>query len=291
MSVNKEEEFQMHAEILQPWSTFVLKTQLPPPILEKMIEITDELLESPERIHPHLHDAGKQLEGQIEDEYYIHPNILKRENLLNFFLNMCRNYAIQASIQTQFWGHLEGVPTGAEEEMLKKEWSAKLISMWMVAQKDNEYNPIHTHMGDISAVMYLKIPEYLPNRKYFTRVYSSAGDKKVPSQFDGSITFVNNSSTDKIWARPNLQIQPQVGDFLIFPADQKHFVYPFRTADGKGERRSVSFNAIFSSKSKELAEQKLRLAEQKAHEELIRETKKRAPGEKWLTGKVGDVND
>ena len=48
--------------------------------------------------------------------------------------------------------------------------------------------------------------------------------------------------------------QPQVGDFFIFPAQQSHFVYPFRTADGKGERRSVSFNAIFSTE-REVKEQ------------------------------------
>jgi hypothetical protein len=28
-------------------------------------------------------------------------------------------------------------------------------------------------------------------------------------------------------------------------------VYPFRTADGKGERRSISFNAVFSNKSEQ----------------------------------------
>ena len=33
----KKDGFQMQVEILQPWSTFVMKTQLPPPILEKMI--------------------------------------------------------------------------------------------------------------------------------------------------------------------------------------------------------------------------------------------------------------
>ena len=115
-------------------------------------------------------------------------------------------------------------------------------------------------------------------------------DFTKPSQFDGSITFVNNSSTDKIWARPNLQIQPQVGDFLIFPADQKHLVYPFRTADGKGERRSVSFNAIFSSKSQIIKqdiaedEMKKRILEQMEEED-------REPGGRYLTGTVGNVND
>ena len=40
-----------------------------------------------------------------------------------------------------------------------------------------------------------------------------------------------------------------IQDFFIFPSTQAHCVYPFRTADGKGERRSVAFNASFSSKS------------------------------------------
>ena len=44
-------------------------------------------------------------------------------------------------------------------------------------------------------------------------------------------------------------VDTQVGDFY-FPSQQSHFVYPFRTADGKGERRSVSFNAIFLLKEK-----------------------------------------
>ena len=29
------EQFQMHFEMWQPWSTFIMKTTLPPPILEK----------------------------------------------------------------------------------------------------------------------------------------------------------------------------------------------------------------------------------------------------------------
>ena len=48
-----------------------------------------------------------------------------------------------------------------------------------------------------------------------------------------------------------MTLQPKVGDFFIFPASQQHFVYPFRTEDGEGERRSVSFNAVFSNKTEQ----------------------------------------
>ena len=48
-----------------------------------------------------------------------------------------------------------------KEELLKEVWLPKLTSMWIVSQKDHEYNPIHMHSDNISAIMYLKIPEYL----------------------------------------------------------------------------------------------------------------------------------
>ena len=42
------EQFKMHFELLQPWSTFVMKTQLPPKILEKMIKISDKIVDNAE---------------------------------------------------------------------------------------------------------------------------------------------------------------------------------------------------------------------------------------------------
>ena len=232
-------EFDMVCEMFQPWSTFVMATSLPSPILEKMIKITDEILENKESTER----AGEILVGQIDDEFVIAPNILKREGLIGFFLNMCRNYVIRASLQSQPF---------VKEELLKEVWLPKLTSMWIVSQKDHEYNPIHMHSDNISAIMYLKIPEYLPTRK--TSLVAMSLQNRMtrnPPERDGSIVFTNNTSTDTIWPHPSLQIQPHVGDFFIFPASQQHFVYPFRTVDGKGERRSVSFNASFTSKSEQ----------------------------------------
>ena len=100
--------------------------------------------------------------------------------------------------------------------------------------------------------MYLKIPEYLPSRK------SHRND-------DGAICFVNNAARDTTRGVPSMKLQPKVGDFLIFPASQQHLVYPFRTADGKGERRSVSFNAVFSSKNMQEAD---KIKQEKIQKEL-----------------------
>ena len=69
-----ETEAVMQVELLQPWSTFVMKTQLPPEILQKMLKITDELIASPEIV-----SWGENLAGQIEQEFLIPPEILERE--------------------------------------------------------------------------------------------------------------------------------------------------------------------------------------------------------------------
>jgi hypothetical protein len=207
-----------------------MATKLPPLILEKMIKITDEILDNKESAS----SAGDNLAGQITDEFFIAPNILKQEDLIGFFIEICKTYTIRAYCQSD---------RCSREDVLKKEWLPKLVGMWLVSQKDHEYNPIHDHDGDISGVMYLKIPEYLPSRKA-----SNPSHKHIIND-DGAITFTNNCSADHRWGSPTMTIQPEVGNFYIFPSSQIHQVYPFRTVDGKGERRSVSFNAILKSQA------------------------------------------
>jgi uncharacterized protein (TIGR02466 family) len=215
-------ETEMQFELLQPWSTFVMKTQLPPEILQKMLKIANEIVEN----RAYVQDQGA---GEMQDQFYIDLKILEQEKVMEYFTAVCRNYVTQAFCQSQPFD---------KENILKLEWMTRLNSMWINSQKDNEYFPIHHHVAcNLSTVMYLKIPEYLPSRKFYEY-----------AENDGAIIFVNNTTQDKIWALPDLRVRPQVGDFFIFPASQQHLVYPFRTADGKGERRSVSFNASFTSK-------------------------------------------
>jgi len=229
-------KFEMKFELLQPWSTFVMKTELPPHILKKMIKITDEIIEKKDTAVR----AGDDLAGEIKDEFWIPRDILDREELSQFFLAMCNNFIVQQYCQN--W-------PGNSESIQKEDWQARLQDMWVVSQKDNEYNPSHIHYADISAVMYLKIPEYLSSRKSLN--LEKHPIKITNDPYDGAIEFSNNTSQDKIFPEGTIHIQPQVGDFFIFPAGQRHQVYPFRTVDGKGERRSASFNAVFSSRSTE----------------------------------------
>jgi len=218
--------YEIQYELLQPWSTFVLKTKLPQSIFDKMIMITDTIVDNAKNEK----NWGHKLAGQIKDELWIDHEILEREEVMGFFLDVARHFVIQQYCQTS--------PL-KQKDIMAEEWYTNMNSMWIISQKDNEYNPTHAHTKcHISTVMYLKIPEYLPSRK---------PDKNV----DGAITFFNNASEDQFWGASQITIQPEVGDFYVFPASQLHNVYPFRTADGKEERRSVSFNASFTSKSEQ----------------------------------------
>ena len=58
--------FQMSYHLHRPWSDILLETHLPPMILEKMIEISDEGLADSKRI-----SWGENLAGQIKEELLI----------------------------------------------------------------------------------------------------------------------------------------------------------------------------------------------------------------------------
>ena len=58
----------MSYEFLQPWSTFVMKTKLPLEVVERMIRLTDEIVENRES------DSDWISPGQIEEQFYIELN-------------------------------------------------------------------------------------------------------------------------------------------------------------------------------------------------------------------------
>ena len=50
-----------------------------------------------------------------------------------------------------------------------------------------------------------------------------------------------------------LYIPTYACDLFVFSGKQMHGVYPFRTKDGKGERRSIAFNATVKTNFGEVA--------------------------------------
>ena len=220
----KEKIYEMEVQLIQPWSVPVFKTTLPPEILQTMTEISDVLIADKETT-----SHGEYLAGQIEKELRVEHKILEQTGAMGFFMGAVRQFIITCKCQMM---------PGWEEKILKEEWLIQMLTMWIVSQQPNEYNPMHIHTEcTISSVMYLKVPKILPSKK-----------EHRPND-DGSILFTSNASRDVDFSVPNIVIHPQVGDFFIFGAQQQHAVYPYRCEEGDPERRSISFNAIFQSKT------------------------------------------
>ena len=112
---------------------------------------------------------------------------------------------------------------------VKKIKEIKIINLWIVRQLKNEYNPVHYHEGQLSGVGYLKIPRDMNQNKFV---------KNKKFKTNGTIDFVNGQTN--FLSKSIYNLNPKLGDLLIFPNYLMHTAYPFNV---DGERRSFSFNA------------------------------------------------
>ena len=117
-------------ELLQPWSSFVLKTKLPDKILKKMIELTDKIV-----VDSKAENFGPNLVGQIAWEPKIDLKLIEKTDIVDYFYGIIHQYCMRAHLQSQ--------PFDYDKVLTLTEYS--IDSMWIVSQKDNEYNPIHIH--------------------------------------------------------------------------------------------------------------------------------------------------
>ena len=157
-----------------------------------------------------------------------HPGRLEHFSLEERFLFEGGERSLAAS--TARWiGRYLGF---ADDRELAK---VRFENFWMVRHFDGSFSPVHFHSGDISGVLYLRLPEHIANEREEERAsYLSA-------RRAGYITFLIGGK--QRLSKSLISFKPQVGDFYIFPGWLLHAVEPF---SGEGERRSMSFNAFIS---------------------------------------------
>ena len=198
-------------KLIKPFGPNVAMIQAPSDILEKMIKLTDEILEDKNRV-----DWGKNLVGQVAEEPWVSNEQLEELGLLKYFNGLLYNYV---------WNSLS--QDGVEVEKLQ----VALDHMWIVSQYENEYNPVHFHTYcDMSSVMWLKIPEWEKRKKL----------PAYKTQRDGNIEFIYKTACPGAMERGSMSLNPEPGSMALFPSNLLHTVYPFQ---GSGERRSVAFNS------------------------------------------------
>ena len=152
-------------------------------------------------------DYSSKLVSQIKNEIKFSSTFVKK-NLTKELIKNIKKYLIKS-----------------DSNKIKE---IKIINLWVVRQFKNEYNPIHYHDGQLSGVGYLKVPKNM-NQNYMVK------NKKIKT--NGTIDFINGQKN--FLSKCIYNLNPKVGDLMIFPNYLMHSVYPFNV---RGERRSFSFN-------------------------------------------------
>tara|TARA_X000000368_G_scaffold312196_1_gene249959 strand:+ start:92 stop:712 length:621 start_codon:yes stop_codon:yes gene_type:complete len=197
----------MNLEVIKPFGPSIVKLKLPQEIIDKMNKYTDEVITNKKKSE-NL-DHGSKLAGNVYQEILLDLEFMKKIKWAEFLAKACEKWL--------------------QQENNKQLKNFKLIESWIVRQFKHDYNPIHFHSGHISGVGYLKVPKNM----------GKTSQKNKKNNQNGKLELIECSP--KLFCKGNYIVEPEVGNFYLFPNYLFHTVYPF--SDSEEERRSISFNA------------------------------------------------
>ena len=192
------------------WGPFVMKTKVPDYIITK------------------LKNEGKKakvnyshrLAGHLDHQFLYPPKVQK------WFYD-----EIHPIIQAYRNGHCKY--HGIEE--LNVELQAD--DLWVNYMQPGDFNPLHTHGGDYSFVLFLNSPKKLKEEQEKFR-----GTASKP----GMLMFEYTQQARPRWSTTGKLVEPETGDIYIFPALLQHWVCPFKS---NVTRISVSGNLRIMNKA------------------------------------------
>ncbi len=200
-----------------PFGPTIKRVQMSSDLLDRWIKCTDESILNKE-------PANDTLVGEIEYEFKLSHDLLKKYNLQDFSLGIIRDYVVYCLKRTQYG-----------DTQVIEDTKVHMGAFWVNSMFEGEYNPLHMHPGcTVSCVLYLKTPEWVDRKS--TGLKSRVGTGVT----DGRLEMVHNCANSLTLESGTFRIHPKAGDMYIWPSTLLHTVYPFI---GKGERRSVAFNA------------------------------------------------
>lgn len=154
-------------------------------------------------------DMRERLAGHLSEEYE-----LKTEDVMQFLGVYFKSYQQAAN----------------HHYNLNFTKPIKMKTAWVNYMKESEFNPPHDHSGDLSCVLYLKVPKDIEQNNK-NHISNSPNPGCLYFKYGERLKF-NLHET---------YIIPKVGDFYIFPAWLNHTVFPFKS---KEERISLAANLI-----------------------------------------------
>lgn len=158
-------------------------------------------------------ESGKQnVVGHIEKILNVKPSNNLKRILTDFIFEYCKNFNF----------------------IHKPDHLSINDTAWINLQKKYEFNPIHTHPGVLSWILWLQIPYNLEEELSLPISFDTSSKRTSLLEFSYSRLDGGKQQfplfIDKTWE----------GGMLMFPSDLEHTVYPFYTSDSC--RISVSGN-------------------------------------------------
>tara|TARA_B100000900_G_scaffold391693_1_gene386538 strand:- start:2410 stop:3072 length:663 start_codon:yes stop_codon:yes gene_type:complete len=208
-------------DFIRPYGPTIFHGKLTEEEITYIQTVADETLKANKRI-------GKSLVGIMKDHMEAHVTDHKK------FLSMIRTRLISyAKYEHDRRKALTFEGDGIVQDESEIDWESMAFNLgkgpWINYQKAGEYQPCHQHVGEISAVVYIDIPEEIAQEEY---------TKDSNINCPGQIEFIYQSGD--IGSVGSHKFIPRTGDFLLFPSALKHIAYPFHTKDVT--RISMSFN-------------------------------------------------
>ena len=202
---------------------YLLK-KLPQDIHSEVKSVVDTIQSDFSKAIPYNHN----LAGQIDKEYYTQlPNKTTQYIKDNIGEHCNSNLDYYRSIKGMF----------GREPILVYEGGC-----WVNFQEKYEYNPMHSHDGVFSFVIWYQIPFY----KEDEIKYGSGKGKKPQDNKNGNFEFI--SYNGRIVTSTPLGIDKSMEGYMaIFPSSLHHIVYPFYTSDDY--RVTLSGNVFLSNGS------------------------------------------
>ena len=174
----------------------------------------------------------KHLAGKISHSYLLEdPQNLVIQNLNNILFN---------SIDNPKMFEFMNMEIGNKYDQ-SRSLQPYLENIWVNFQKKGEFQPLHSHGGMFSFVIWMDIP-YHPKdeaKLSFTRSNSSGSTC-------GNFSFVTSNETSRSVREYFIELSPEKNGYCcFFPSDLCHQVYPFYTSDK--DRISISGNISHKS--------------------------------------------
>jgi len=201
-------------EVLELFPRYILQGHLSEVLLEHLRQLARQVIVAPER-NP---DASAKLAGQLALQRELGPDSPA-------VVELCRS-ALLPACERWIRHVIDRQPAQGRGPWTAGRYDLQMIDLWLNVQRGGDYNPIHTHGGTFSGVLFLQVPPEISGES-----------------FDGQLCFHGPEEWHIQSFRTGMAhyVLPLAGDFYVFPAWQPHSVPPFR---GEGERWSIAFNVM-----------------------------------------------